>query len=69
MVPGKAGQAAAAEAVYRADLERNPDNGWSVYRLELALTAQNKNAQAATIDREFKQAWRHADMQLSASAY
>jgi tetratricopeptide (TPR) repeat protein len=65
----KAGQAAAAEAVYRTDLERNPNNGWSLYGLELALTAQNKSAQAATAEREFKQAWRHADVQPSASAY
>jgi tetratricopeptide (TPR) repeat protein len=65
----KARQAAAAEAVYRADLERNPNNGWSLYGLELALKAQNKNAQAAMVEREFKQAWQHADMQPSASAY
>jgi tetratricopeptide (TPR) repeat protein len=65
----KAGQAAAAEAVYRTDLERNPNNGWSLYGLELALKAQNKIAQAATVERDFKQAWQHADVQPSASAY
>jgi tetratricopeptide (TPR) repeat protein len=65
----KAGQAAAAETVYRTDLERNPNNGWSLYGLALALKAQNKNAQAATVERDFKQAWQHADVQPSASAY
>ena len=65
----KAGQPAAAEAVYRTDLERNPGNGWSLYGLELALRAQDKKAQAAAVEREFKRAWQHADVQPSASAY
>jgi len=65
----KVGQPVAAEAVYRTDLERNPNNGWSLYGLQLALTAQHKNAQAAAVEREFKRAWQHADVQPSASAY
>jgi hypothetical protein len=55
----KAGQAAAAEAVYRADLERNLDSGWSLYGLELALRAQNKHAQAAAAERDFRQVRRY----------
>ena len=65
----KSGQAAAAESVYHTDLERNPDNGWSLYGLQLALKAQHKDAQAAAVERDFKRAWQHADVQPSASAY
>jgi tetratricopeptide (TPR) repeat protein len=64
-----AGQPAAAEAVYRTDLERNPHNGWSLHGLALALSAQHRNTEAATVERQFKLAWRHADVQPSASAY
>jgi tetratricopeptide (TPR) repeat protein len=35
----KAGRAAEAEAVYREDLKRNPENGWSLYGLTQSLRA------------------------------
>jgi hypothetical protein len=63
------GQPAAAEAAYRMDLERNPHNGWSLHGLVLALAAQHRNAEAATVEKQFKLAWQHADVQPSASAY
>jgi tetratricopeptide (TPR) repeat protein len=44
-----AGRAAAAEAVYRADLERNRNSGWALTGLERALTAQGKTAEAAVV--------------------
>jgi len=65
----KAGQPAAAEAVYRTNLERNPGNGWSLHGLALALTAQHKDARASMAEQQFKRAWQHADVQPSASAY
>jgi tetratricopeptide (TPR) repeat protein len=65
----KAAQPAAAEAVYRTDLERNPSNGWSLHGLELALTAQHKNAKAAMAEQQFKRVWQHADVRPGASAY
>ncbi len=64
----KAGAAAEAEAVYRADLARHPDNGWALYGLAQALKQQKKTAQAAAARRRFDEAWKKADISLSASA-
>ena len=46
----KAGQHAEAEKVYREDLKRFPENGWSLFGLAQALRAQGKNAEAAAAD-------------------
>jgi tetratricopeptide (TPR) repeat protein len=64
-----AGRAAQAEAVYREDLRRNPANGWALYGLAAALRAQGKAQEAARARGEFERAWRHADVQLQASAF
>jgi tetratricopeptide (TPR) repeat protein len=58
-----------AEAVYRADLKQNPDNGWSLYGLEQSLRAQGKVDQATDIKKQFDVAWRNADVQLAASSF
>jgi tetratricopeptide (TPR) repeat protein len=65
----KAAQPAAAEAVYRTDLERNPGNGWSLRGLQLALIAQHQSAKAAMTEQQFKRVWQHADVRPGASAY
>jgi len=62
-----AGRPADAEEVYREDLEINPDNGWSLYGLAQSLEAQGKDAGEAR-DR-FREAWRHADVELTASRF
>jgi tetratricopeptide (TPR) repeat protein len=64
----KLSKAHEAEAVYREDLKRNPDNGWSLYGLAQALKAQKKTAAAVKVDEEFKKVWAHADVSLTASA-
>ena len=64
----KAGLAAAAEAVYREDLKRNPDNGWSLFGLAQALTAQHKDREAKQAEARFRTAWQHADISLTSSA-
>ena len=46
-----------AEAVYRDDLKRNPDNGWSLYGLAQSLRAQGKTAEAAEVQTRFQKAW------------
>ncbi len=58
-----------AEAVYREDLTRNPNNGWALYGLSAALNAQGKLPEAAQSQQQFATAWKHADTILSASAY
>ena len=65
----KAGQDAQAEAVYREDLKRFPENGWSLFGLAAALRAQGKSAEAAAVDRRFAKAWSAADVTLTASRF
>jgi tetratricopeptide (TPR) repeat protein len=65
----KAGKAADAEAEYREDLKRHPANGWALYGLAEALKAQHKTEEAAATETEFKQAWKDADVTLSASVF
>ena len=62
-----AGQASAAERVYREDLETFPDNGWSLVGLQQSLEAQNKTAEAQEIAEQFAAAWQYADVELTAS--
>jgi len=64
-----AGKPADAEAVYREDLKRNAENGWALYGLKAALEAQGKTAESADVGRRFTEAWKHADITLTASAY
>jgi tetratricopeptide (TPR) repeat protein len=58
------GKAAEAEAVFRADLERNRMNGRSLFGLWKALEAQHKTREAAAARRQFEAAWKNADTQL-----
>jgi tetratricopeptide (TPR) repeat protein len=62
------GKPAEAEIVYREDLKRNPANGWSLYGLSEALSAQRRAAEAAATRRQFSDAWQHADITLTGSA-
>jgi tetratricopeptide (TPR) repeat protein len=64
-----AGRAADAEAVYRDDLKRNPENGWALFGLAKSLTAQKKNAEAADVQARFANAWARADVRLTASCF
>jgi hypothetical protein len=63
----QAGRPAEAETVYWEDLRRNPENGWALYGLALALRAQGKTDTAAAIEERFRKAWARADVTLSAS--
>jgi tetratricopeptide (TPR) repeat protein len=65
----KAGRPADAEAVYREDLKRFPENGWSLFGLAAALRAQGKSAEAAAVDQRFSTAWSAADIKLPASRF
>ncbi|MFL6605849.1 MAG: hypothetical protein ACJ8R9_31610 [Steroidobacteraceae bacterium] len=64
----KVGRGAQAEAVYREDLRRNPENGWSLFGLAQALRATGKTGDAAPVDARFAKAWQRADVSLTASA-
>ncbi|HEX2494675.1 MAG TPA: hypothetical protein VHK24_12960 [Steroidobacter sp.] len=65
----QAGRAKEAETVYWEDLRRNPMNGWSLFGLAQALRAQGKNDEAKLVEADFKAAWKHADIQLTASRF
>jgi tetratricopeptide (TPR) repeat protein len=60
-----AGRAKDAEAVYRTDLQRNPNNGWALFGLAQSLKAQGKDSKDA--EQRYKKAWEHADTPLHAS--
>jgi tetratricopeptide (TPR) repeat protein len=62
-----AGRYAEAETVYREDLVRHPENGWSLFGLSQSLRKQKKNAEAAAVTARFNTIWQHADMKLTAS--
>jgi len=61
-----AGRPVRAEKVYREDLDRRPENGWSLFGLAQSLRAQNKVKAAAEIEERFERAWRTADVKLAA---
>jgi tetratricopeptide (TPR) repeat protein len=63
----QAGRAAEAEAVYREDLRRNPENGWSLFGLARSLRAQGRSADAAAVEARFRLAWARADVTLTSS--
>lgn len=63
-----AGKAKQAEEVYRADLQRQPDNGWALFGLTAALAAQPKYLEAET-RRLLQRAFREADVVLTSSAF
>jgi tetratricopeptide (TPR) repeat protein len=60
-----AGKPAEAEKAYRDELQRNPDNGWSLYGLSQALKAQKKNAEAKEVADRYEKAWANADFDLA----
>jgi tetratricopeptide (TPR) repeat protein len=65
----QAGRAAEAEAVYREDLRRNPENGWSLFGLAQSLRAQGKNVDATAVDARFRRTWARADVTLVSSRF
>jgi len=60
----RSGQAAEAERVFRADLERNRRNGRSLFGLMSALASQGRAYDAAFVRQAFERAWQHADTQF-----
>ncbi len=58
-----------AEAVYRADLARYPENGWSLFGLGRSLRLQHKDEEAAKVEERFQKAWAGADVKLGSTCY
>ena len=55
--------------MYREDLDRFPENGWSLFGLSQSLRAQKKTNEAEAVSRRFGTAWAHADVVLTASRF
>ena len=58
------GDAAGAEKVFRADLERNPRNPRSLFGLRQALKAQDRNYDAGFIENEFRDSWKGGEVKV-----
>jgi tetratricopeptide (TPR) repeat protein len=63
------GRAGEAETVYREDLERWPENGWSLFGLARSLEARGKTAEAEAARARFARTWAGADVSLSSSCF
>jgi tetratricopeptide (TPR) repeat protein len=63
-----AGRFAEAEQVYRDDLKRLPENGWSLLGLSQALAAQQKDGEELQSTRaRFEKVWAKADVKITSS--
>lgn len=63
-----AGRIDEAEQVYRDDLARLPENGWSLYGLRQCLRARHAEAaELADVDQRFQKIWANADIRISSS--
>lgn len=58
-----------AEAVYRADLARHADNGWSLHGLAECLSRKGKGEEAAAVQTKFEKAWAHSDIKITSSCF
>jgi uncharacterized protein (DUF1684 family)/Flp pilus assembly protein TadD len=63
----RSGRAAEAEQVYRDDLGKLPDNGWSLFGLARSLSAQGRHEEAAQAQARFEAVWKTADIQIGSS--
>ena len=63
----EAGRVAEAEAVYREDLRRLPENGWSLHGLAECCRRQGRTSEAATLEQRFARAWQHATVAIHGS--
>ncbi|HYJ05401.1 MAG TPA: hypothetical protein VEX43_09725, partial [Chthoniobacterales bacterium] len=64
----KAKRFAEAEQVYRDDLKRLPDNGWSLFGLAESLREQKKSDDEVVSTKErFQKTWAKADTKITTS--
>ena len=60
----RAGDYANAERVYKEDLKKWPNNGWSLYGLAHSLKQQGKTSQADEAFAAYEASWKNADKPL-----
>jgi tetratricopeptide (TPR) repeat protein len=59
------GRARDAEAAFRSDLKKFPDNGWSLSGLAASLEKQGRAGEAAAVHKRLTDVWRAADIQVA----
>jgi len=62
-----AGRFGEAAEVYREDLRKWPENGWSLFGLARALRHLGHTEEAAAVEARFRQAWSQADTDITSS--
>lgn len=65
----KAGKYSEAFKVFNADLAINPDNGWDLTGIEIALKKMNKKATIAQVQRRIKDAWLIKDVAIDSPVF
>jgi tetratricopeptide (TPR) repeat protein len=55
-----------AEAVYRDDLRKLPNNGWSLFGLHASLKQQGK-AESTAVEKKFQAAWADSEIKITSS--
>jgi tetratricopeptide (TPR) repeat protein len=65
----RAGRASEAERAFREDLQRFPENVWSLRGLERSLVAQGRVGEAKLVKERFERAAREADVTLAALGF
>ena len=58
-----------ALAVYEANLERYPENGWALHGLAECLRGLGRDDEAAGVDKRFAKAFARADVEIPGSCY
>jgi tetratricopeptide (TPR) repeat protein len=65
----EAGRVQEAEKIYQEDLQKYPENGWSLFGLHQCLVKQGKHQEAEAVQKRFEQAWAGADVSITASRF
>jgi tetratricopeptide (TPR) repeat protein len=58
---------AEAEAIYREDLKRRPENGWALFGLAESLKFQGKLEEANSYRERHQRIWVKSDIKINAS--
>ncbi len=63
----QAGRYNEAQIVYEENLSEIPNNGWGLFGLQQALLMQGRIKEADDVEKQFNEAWKYSDLQLTAS--
>ena len=65
----QSGYAQEAQKVYEEDLGKNRENGWSLFGLYQSHLIQSNTKESLAIRQRFNQAWKEADIAITASRF